>query len=221
MYYLLKNLIIQSFKDKKFIELYNNKSKDTICINEELNLNIIFPGYKTVVKNEKVMSYDYRVEYKNIAVSHANIVTDIYNKSIQNNDLKYELRNFLIDIYKNGTNIDIKKYKKLCDYNYDKPNKELIESVDYIHNKYNKLFLKEGNTFNYSIEDLSKLIPIIVIQEDINYPPPKYEGRKMSFYRYMEALFCEDINKNIENVITRTLSHNRPFLWGDIDYNLQ
>jgi len=38
-------------------------------------------------------------------------------------------------------------------------------------------------------EQLITSIKWIVLQEDINYPIPKYEGRKMPFARYLEAYF--------------------------------
>lgn len=41
----------------------------------------------------------------------------------------------------------------------------------------------------------------------------------MSFYRYLEAIHCVDINKKIDEVILRALSHTRPKLWNEIDYS--
>ena len=43
----------------------------------------------------------------------------------------------------------------------------------------------------FSFEQLTDLMFYIAIQEDINYPERYYQGRKMCFYRYLEAIYCK------------------------------
>lgn len=72
----------------------------------------------------------------------------------------------------------------------------------------------------------------IVLQEDINYPIKEgYQGRKMSFYRYLEAIYCQYMDyaaaynnrHSIEEVIERIYAKYKSKLWKDaneIDYHI-
>jgi hypothetical protein len=74
--------------------------------------------------------------------------------------------------------------------------------------------------WNYSADELRYVISYIVLQEDINYPPPGHEGRRMPFYRYVEALMMNEVavatSYTLDDVISRTLSHGRPPLYGEL-----
>ncbi|MDU1311476.1 MULTISPECIES: hypothetical protein [Clostridium] len=226
MYTKLEKQIVEIFNKNNFLQLYyqNKKAfiklKTGLEVNNDLDIKIVFPGYKTKVSGDKVEKYDYRVDYNDIPVSHVNIVIDFYNKVVQAPHLKSKLEEFIIDLAIKGSNINRDIYLELERFRFLPPNVELLQKVKLLHNKIGKKYLFEGNyNKNYSIDELSKLITLIVMQEDINYPMPRYEGRRMSFYRYLEAIHCVDINKKIDEVILRALSHTRPKLWNEIDYS--
>lgn len=70
----------------------------------------------------------------------------------------------------------------------------------------------------YSFEKLTDLMFYIAIQEDINYPDAKYQGRKMCFYRYLEAVYCKvNDNHKIEEAIAKANAHGYiPRNWYDV-----
>lgn len=213
----LKQYLLDEFSLNNFEGLYNENRTNTGVIlaenNYNLNLTIAFPGYKTKFRNNR-FTYDYRVDLNRIAISHANIVTDIYNKSVQAPELRTDIYNFLIDLAQNGLNINLNNYERLLNYEFNPPPNELLTLIKDAHG--NKFYNRNANSWNYSFQELSTIIPYIVLQEDINYPMPRFEGRRMSFYRYIEAIFClEDNEYSIINVINRTLSHIRPALWNE------
>ncbi|AGF57804.1 hypothetical protein B0P06_003889 [Clostridium saccharoperbutylacetonicum] len=215
----LRTELIRIFNNNNFIEMYKNRKQRKLKFNNEYNYNIqiIYPGYKTKVEGQTVKAYDFRVDYENIAISHANIVVDLYNKVVQAPFLKKELLSFINELGKTGMEIELDKYEKIHTYNFISPSNNLLLHINDVHRSLNKKYLIEGNRKNYSISELSILIPLIVLQEDINYPMPKYQGRKMSFYRYIESISCDNVAQLYE-VIRRTLSHTRPILFEGIDY---
>lgn len=190
--------------------------------NYNLNLVVNFPGYKTNRNKYGKLVYDYRVDLNNIPISHVNIIVDIYNKAIQSQDAAEILQSFLIEIAQKGDDLNINKYKQLNELNIAPPSQELLKYVSDIHNNSHKTYLRHGNeNRNYTLEELSTLIPLIVLQEDINYPMPRFQGRRMSFYRYLEAIYCAKPSAihNLGEVIERALSHKRLELWNNcIDY---
>lgn len=218
-YEKLRVELIQAFNNKNFIELYNKNKQSRLKFNNARNydIKITFPGYKTKVDRQIIKAYDYRVDYNNIPVSHVNIVVDLYNKVVQAPSLRNDLISFINELGKTGMEIALNKYKQVREYQFALPNKELLDHVNDVHNGLNKKYLIDGNKQNYSIDELSILIPLIVLQEDINYPMPRFQGRRMSFYRYIESLSCENIVE-LDEVINRTLSHTRPVLFDEIDY---
>ena len=189
------------------------------CSNNS-EISISFPGYKSSV-NESRTVYDYRVDIKKdgiqTALSHANIITDIYNK-IVNGDISISFfYKELIEIAKNGT-LNIPEIEQKLTYKSCKPSAFLIKRVKKAHGK--KKYNETGNSFDLTLEELFLSIKWIVLQEDINYPMPRFEGRKMSFARYVEAIFVTQNNAhNLEEVIERALSHSKPLPWKEIDYS--
>lgn len=69
----------------------------------------------------------------------------------------------------------------------------------------------------FSLEQLTDLMFYIAIQEDINYPGVYYQGRKMCFYRYLEAIYCKVCNNHrIEEAINKAVAHGYiPKNWQD------
>ena len=70
----------------------------------------------------------------------------------------------------------------------------------------------------FSFEQLTDLMFFIAIQEDINYPEVRYQGRIMCFYRYLEAIYCKAYdNHTIEEAIEKALARRRiPPNWQDV-----
>lgn len=70
----------------------------------------------------------------------------------------------------------------------------------------------------FSFEELTSLMFYIAIQEDINYPEQYYQGRKMCFYRYLEAVYCKihtnhSLNEAMEKAVARGYT---PKKWNDV-----
>ncbi|EGT3614304.1 hypothetical protein E5N06_13325 [Clostridium perfringens] len=223
-YNQLEEYVLKIFKDGNFIKHWEDYKRtgnrkeinsQRKIVNTDLKLSINFPGYKTIQKHKKLI-YDYRVDLNNIPISHTNIVIDIYNKCNQAPYLSNNLYRFLLDVSENALNTNLKNYNELLNFNFIAPSTMLLNRAERKHRNLNKYFNRTANSWNYSIEELKYLISYIVLQEDINYPMPKYNGRRMSFYRYIEAIICANNNNNytLENVIERTLSHSRPTLWN-------
>lgn len=193
--------------------------------NQSLTIN--YPGYKTKKNYNGYIVYDYRVDLNNIPISHANIIVDLYNKARQLPNVN-SLRNLLFDLARNGNDIDLNNHLELLNFQFAPPSEELLNSVTMIHNQIGKQYQIDGNlNWNYSIQQLCALIMWIVLQEDINYPMRfrPLQGRRMSFYRYIEALYCaenpEDNEHTIAHVIERALHHGIPGAWHNININYQ
>ncbi|MDM8555910.1 hypothetical protein QUF75_14350 [Desulfococcaceae bacterium HSG7] len=154
------------------------------------------------------------------ALSHANIITDIFNK-IQNGEMSANnLKAVLIEVAQEG-NIDLDKIKANLAYNPIAPPQTLISRVRTAHGKKN--YNHVGNSSDLTIEELLASIKWIVLQEDINYPIRNhYEGRKMPFARYLETVFITQNNSHsLEEVISRALTHSRPAQWAETDYSFR
>lgn len=213
------------FKSLTIEKNFNKKRINLEAISRNTDIYITFPGYKSKIKNNNI-TYDYRVNIKkgnkDIALSHVNILIDLYNKCLQLEEGSYILIELLHDIALNGHGYNRNNFEVLDSYIFNPPNKDLI---DYVHNTYReegKQYNELGNSWSYTLDELADSITWIVLQEDINYPMPRLQGRRMSFYRYLEALYCCD-NANgrhkLKEVIKRTLSHSIPVFWNDCDIN--
>lgn len=78
--------------------------------------------------------------------------------------------------------------------------------------------LKPDFNKGFSFEQLTDLMFYIAIQEDINYPKSYYQGRKMCFYRYLEAVYCKVYNNHkIEEAIEKAVARGYiPNNWHDV-----
>lgn len=76
----------------------------------------------------------------------------------------------------------------------------------------------------FSFQELTYLMFYIAIQEDINYPAAYYQGRKMCFYRYLEAIYCKVYTNHVlGEAIARAKAKNYiPPKWTDVGnlYNI-
>lgn len=63
----------------------------------------------------------------------------------------------------------------------------------------------------FTFEELTSLMFYIAIQEDINYPMPRYMGRTMCYFRYLEAVYCKvNHHHTLEEAIEKATRRNGP-----------
>lgn len=109
-------------------------------------------------------------------------------------------------------------YEKTTSNNY-KNMKKYVEDVAIYGKEIEKpIFFNSSGNNGFSFEELTTLMFYIAIQEDINYSEPRYQGRKMCFYRYLEAIYCKvysnhTINEAIEKACARGFI---PRNWDDV-----
>jgi hypothetical protein len=223
-----RNYLTTVFNQNGFSQNVQNKNIHATQVVVETcsngtEISVSFPGYKAYITGNKTV-YDYRVDIvKNgikTALSHTNIITDIYNKIDSCNMSASELRNVLIEVSQEG-NIMLQSIVQRLPYNPSAPNQNLLTRVANAHN--GKTYNAIGNSFDLTLEELLSSIKWIVLQEDINYPISNgYEGRKMPFARYLEAIFVtQNTSHTLEEVIQRALSHSRPSQWNEMDYSFR
>jgi hypothetical protein len=220
-----KNRLLKILGDEGFEEHLKKKElyAHDIIVDECSNgtkIHMVFPGKKAKVKEGKLI-YDYRVDIEKDGVrttlSHANLITDIANKCLNCSIDKTKFKELLIQEAQE-TDFDIHVISRELKYNPIAPPTELLNSVKGAHGS--KFYNKTGNSFDFEIEELFKSMKWVVLQEDINYPMPKYEGRKMPFARYIETVFVtETTTHSLAEVIQRALAHFRPVRWNDMDYS--
>lgn len=218
--------LLMIFKENNFLtniqagNFHASQKRIGSCDNRTL-IFISFPGYKAEASTSKII-YDYRVDICKdgitTALSHTNIITDIFNKIKNGGMSANNLKEVLIEIAKEGE-IDFEAIVDKLEYNPIIPPQTLIEKVRLAHG--NKKYNHEGNLSDLTIEELLKCLKWIVLQEDINYPiAQNYEGRKMPFSRYLETIFItQNSSHDLEEVISRALIHTRPKPWSDMDYS--
>jgi UDP-N-acetylglucosamine transferase subunit ALG13 len=218
---LAKHELYRLFQENDF-EIYLEQGlkhqKETVLAHcsTGTEISVSFPGYKAYIKDGKVI-YDYRIDIikdgLKTALSHANIITDIYNKVRNGQMFSLAMSNALIAISKEGS-LDMDLWISELPYRACKPSEVLLNEVEKTHVA--KVFNRAGNSFNLSLEELFTSIKWIVIQEDINYPISEgFEGRRMSFARYLEAVFVsQNLKYTLADVLERTLVHKRPKAWS-------
>lgn len=223
-----KSRIIALFNKYDHVKRAENGEKHTQShVIETLTNNssilIIFPGYKSAPNRFGGYTYDYRVDLLlqrkgnfQTTLSHVNVIVDITNKCKKDPSLKQVLPGILIDLYTNGTSrktIEVKSdYEPSLIYN------DLISEADETHRRLSKTYNKDGNRFELTFEELFHSIMWISLQEDLNYPMPRFEGRRMSFSRYLECIWQLDSRNTLSEVIERALSHSRPLPWSNKTY---
>lgn len=150
------------------------------------------------MKNKKII-YDYRVDIEKedlkTALSHNNIILDIYNKMSKGGMNHKVFQKHLVQSSIDG-DFNIDEVTKECSYHSVNPTIELVDYFDKVHKKLNKDFNRKGNRYDLTFEELFHSILYISVQEDINYPiSENFEGRKMCFTRYIETLFLFEDNR--------------------------
>ncbi|EJT6502752.1 hypothetical protein AB8J26_001550 [Clostridium perfringens] len=184
-YESLRNDIINAFEERNYTGLVSQGelySEGLQYINDlELDIVIKFPGKRSKLVGGKLNNYDYKLLLNGNSPRHIELISDLYRKSMNYPNLRHLLIDFIKDLAANGDDIDLSQYRNL----------EIINC-------------------GFSIEELSILIPILVLQEDLNFPRPK-AGRSLIFYRYIEAILAADDNNSydLDTVIRRTNNYGR------------
>jgi hypothetical protein len=224
-----KQKLNKLFESKNYQSLiqkgWHHQYQDLIetCANGS-QIYISYPGLKARVKNNKEIVYDYRVDmvtsHIKTSLSHANIIVDIYNKCFHgfNREL---MKKLLIRSAKEGQfNLDI--YPEIKRYPYHAVDSSILQYSTDAHKALGKTYNSSANQFDLTFEELLKSIFWIVIQEDINYPMPRYQGRKMPFSRYLETLHCFEGSHTLNEVIHRALLEGEvPKDWHGMDYSFR
>lgn len=227
-------VLMREFQANNLMQLARNRQNHVreflaATLNNGSQIFIVYPGYKCRPDRYGGYTYDYRVDivfpHRNnfrTTLSHVNLVVDIYFKCQNNRGLlrlfDEEFRRFFV----NGTDeLNLNQYEEL---NIPIMNQEFVNEISAIHRRiiYNgrpKQYNRNGNRYSLTFEELFESILWISLQEDINYPMPRFEGRRMPLSRYLETLWTyQENNHNLEEVIRRALSHGRPTRWGGFRY---
>lgn len=93
---------------------------------------------------------------------------------------------------------------------------ENVASVGLEINEQDYMDIDFSNGFDF--KELTGLMFYIAIQEDINYPEQRYQGRKMCFYRYLEAVYCKvHNNHNLYEAVEKANARGYiPSNWNDV-----
>ncbi len=227
----MKRFLLSEFNKNDFRELIKqgeklSKSLILAKLENKTFYSVQYPGYKAKIRGNKTY-YDYRVdiEKNNIKVplSHVNIIVDLYHKIFKKPLLKNDLLRMLGNIYQEGEIDPLFNTKSLQDYQaINVPSKSTIKGLEKIHKEIGKTYNSAGNQWDLEIQELYTGIVWIALQEEINYPHELgYEGRKMPFYRYIEAVQYSADKKPITPIIQRALVHyRRPVPLDDVDYSI-
>ena len=227
----MKRFLLTEFKKNNFKELIKQGEKlSKSAILAELENGTVFsahyPGYKAKI-NGNTIYYDYRVDIEKnniqVTLSHVNIIVDLFNKVFKKTLLKNDLLTMLENIYQEGNIEPLYMTNSLQNYQaINPPGEKTIEGLEKFYKKIGKKFNSAGNQWDLEIQELYTGIVWIALQEEINYPQENgFEGRKMPFSRYIEAVQYSAVKKPINPIIHRALIHNRrPLPLDDVDYSI-
>lgn len=218
---LVERFEVGGFRERLQNREFNSRAVVVPVINQRSEIKICFPGYKSKLENGRV-TYDYRVDVYNefvngSAISHANIIVDVYAKASARPELERDLYDFFLALASDGRSADLKGFRPLRQISWGGVGEGLKQRAEEIHTILQKHYNRQGNAWGYSLEELYDFITWIVLQEDINYPMPNRQGRRMPFCRYLEAVYCavHEEGHQLEEVISRALSHSIPPRWTD------
>ncbi|MBW4577456.1 MAG: hypothetical protein KME08_19655 [Aphanothece sp. CMT-3BRIN-NPC111] len=228
-YYEAEQKLQQWFEAKNYRGLIQKRLRhvhqDLIytCSNGS-KIYISYPGLKARLGNNGKIVYDYRVDIVTsnfqASLSHVNIIVDIYNKCLHKFDIEL-MRQLLIKTAREGQ-FDLNQYSQLESYSSQPIDTSIIRCAERVHAKLGKTYNSMANQFDLTFEELLSSIFWIVLQEDINYPMPRYQGRKMPFSRYLEALYCFESEYSLDDVIGRALVEGFPPAdWVDMNYSFR
>lgn len=216
--------ITDFFRDKYHREMDKlSVKKQVASLENGTNFYVLFPGYKVNIPKNR---WDFRVDIekngKKLPLSHANIIVDIYNKCYRHPEIIPYMKIFIINLLKEGDFDPFTDCRQLLEINnIPPPSEDLLQEAYKAHQDVNKKYYAEGNSWNLTFQELTTAIFWIALQEDINYPGDKYEGRLMAFKRYYEAILCAEGRQSVMEPIKRALNEkSRPQNLDGVDYTL-
>ncbi|MBO0429992.1 hypothetical protein JZO82_12520 [Vagococcus fluvialis] len=124
---------------------------------------------------------DYRLEFNGKTISHPDIARSFYSLS---NIYSQELIDFIVDIYTNGLSATYSK--------------KLPSTINVLGH-------------NITFDEFKFLIYFTILQEEINYPQPRFQGTKMPSHRFIEAVVSSVQPQIItfDEVVSRINNHGR------------
>ncbi len=155
-------------------------------------------------------------------------MTNLYNALAQN-----EKNHFTVG----SLRIDYPGYKKKGDYRLSR-NGVAPTHINIVNGIYNMVTPQNFNELKEALDDLytygltstntffaqtqKELIYWITLQEEINYPQPRYAGRKLPYQRFFEGALAKIGHLTINNVRARTNNHGvgRPVLFNCNSVNI-
>ena len=188
-------------------------------------IQLRFPGLKTKLY-ERPARYDFRVDLLRAdsptTPSHANVIADIHNKCLLQPGLVADLTLLLHNMFPDGDSDPLDGTRHLSDYRgLAPPGPDLLKAIAHSHTLLGKNFTPATNENDLSVPELIAIIKWITLQEDMNYPMELgFQGRRMPFARYIEAVHSAASERTIEEVVERALMHRRPQLWGGVEYGV-
>ena len=108
-------------------------------------------------------------------------------------------------------------YDKTTEYNFEYMKRYIEDVAKTGRNVGVSISLETAFEKGFSFEQLTDLMFYIAIQEDINYPERYYQGRKMCFFRYLEAIYCKvSSTHTLNEAIFRAKLDYIPRKWDDV-----
>lgn len=128
---------------------------------------------------------------------------------------------FLCNLAREGNHSPYENTRTLIDYkSIAPPDGRIVKQARKAHKDEGKVYKEQGTRVVLSILELTPVIKWIALQEDINYPIPQgFEGRKMPFRRYLEAIHQAERGLPVELIVRRALRHERPQRLQGVDYS--
>jgi hypothetical protein len=176
---------------------------------DSASISIQVPGYK-----HKAGKLDFAVHLvRSNPLSHVNIIVDLYWKVAYRKISPSKLLRWLENIIQNGSISTFDgNYKPIAiDHAY------LVRvSVASAGKSYDPLLNARELTF----DELAHKIKWIAIQEEINYPRPKFDGRGRPLIVYSEAIASCALNPviTLERSIERANEHSRLTKIAGVEY---
>lgn len=223
-----KEVLLNEFEQNSYKDLVGcaESSKKTFVASQLANgtqVEIVYPGYKSTVRFDGSLVYDYRVDIRfarsNGAVhtfSHAHIIVDLACKVHHEPAIRKPLTYCIYSLFHHGLlEYDLEAFSPQLRY---PPDKHILKLASIAHEEIGKKYDKEPNLTPLTYDELFHSMLWIALQEDINYPMPRYEGRRMPFARYLEAIWSQKPPVDLANVIKRALEHTVPSKWNNFQY---
>ncbi|MFH1689138.1 MAG: hypothetical protein ABIE42_02740 [Candidatus Eisenbacteria bacterium] len=188
-------------------------------------IQLRFPGLKTKLYKQPAR-YDFRVDIlradSSTTPSHASVIADIHNKCLLRPDLVADLTLLLHNMFPDSDGDPLDETRHLSDYSsLAPPGPDLLKAIAHSHAGLGKIFKPAANERDLSVPELIAVVKWITLQEDINYPMEQgFEGRRMPFARYIEAVHSAASGRSIEEVVERALMHRRLQLWEGVEYGV-